>query len=323
MIDAYARRTHYADHIAPIWRALADRGTFSGTPEVVQHLAAVGIDAVPAATPQGSGPIIVAGYRDARAVHGRDIVLVEHGAGQTYSETENGSYAGGRGRGGVRLFICPSERVADRNLERYPAARAVAVGCPKMDRWHSGDRRPSGGAVAIAFHWNATILPETTSAFRHYRRGLRELANSFDHVIGHGHPRIFSALVPEYERAGIEPVERFDEVLERADVFAVDNSSTLYEFASTDRPVVVLNAPWFRRDVEHGLRFWEMADVGIGVEGPDDLVAGISRALEDPPEVADRRRQIVAEVYAACDGNASRRAADAIAELGGGRWDGT
>ena len=57
----------------------------------------------------------------------------------------------------------------------------------------------------------------------------------------------------------------FDEVMERSTLYICDNSSTLYEFASTGRPVVVLNAPWFRRDIEHGLRFWEHADVGVSV----------------------------------------------------------
>ena len=49
-----------------------------------------------------------------------------------------------------------------------------------------------------------------------------------------------------YEAHGIEYVPDFDDVLRRADVYACDNSSTLYEFASTGRPVVVLNAPWYR-----------------------------------------------------------------------------
>lgn len=296
MIDAFASEPHYADHIRPIWDALPERGTW-----VTDNRAF-------------TRTTMVASYRDLWMVSNRlpgvRHVLVEHGAGQTYGRS-NPSYSGGRDRGSVGLFICPNRAVADRNRAAYPHAEAVAVGAPSLDAQH---RHPAsvGGAVAISFHWDCTLVPESRSAFRHYKPVLRHLARTYPDLIGHAHPRAFRALAPIYEAAGITPVQRWSDVLDQAGVYVCDNSSTLYEFASTGRPVVVLNAPWYRRGVEHGLRFWSEADVGLQVDDPVDLPDAIERARADPPPIRRRREEIVEQVYGVTDGKAAQRAAAAI-----------
>ena len=111
--------------------------------------------------------------------------------------------------------------------------------------------------VAVSFHWNYHGIPEMRSAFDWYSKAVVELAKEVT-VIGHGHPKRKD--LPDWYRAhGIEYVPNFFEVLRRADVYACDNSTTLFEFASTGRPVVVLNAPWYRQEANHGLRFWDAA----------------------------------------------------------------
>jgi hypothetical protein len=111
-------------------------------------------------------------------------------------------------------------------------------------------------------------------------------------------------------------VRDFEEVLDRADLYCCDHMSTLYEFAFTGRPVVVLNAPWYRRDVEHGLRFWEYADVGVNCDEPGDLLESIALALEDRPEQRKARERAVKAVFP-YRGIAARVAAQEIISLGG------
>lgn len=267
-----------------------------------------------------TGPVVTASVNDARLVQksGRPQVFCEHGAGQSYS-SEHPSYAGGRGgRQNVRLFLCPNEAVAERNRAAYPQAEVATVGCPKLDTWHRAPRKRKADppVVVISFHWDCQVCPETRWAFPHYRQGLGAVARDPRwQLIGHGHPRALSALRGHYATLGVEVVEQFAEVVARADCYVCDNSSTMFEFASLGRPVVVLNAPWYRREVEHGLRFWEAAGVGVQCDEPEDLPEAIALALQDTPAQRKARRAGVALAYAYTDGHAAERAAEAILEV--------
>jgi hypothetical protein len=254
--------------------------------------------------------VIVAGYKDLLAVKPRPVVLVEHGAGQTYG-AGTPAHPGGRNRETVKLFICPSEQVAEKNRARYDVP-AVAVGAPTMDRFHRHPRKPEKGVVAVAFHWNALTAPEARTAFPYFRDSIAALSRERT-VIGHGHPRVAESLRQFYAGVGI-PWASLDEVYERAEVLVVDNSSVGWEFLSLDRPVVWLNAPWYRREVSYGMRFWELADSGVQVDQPEDLSFAITAALMDPPQQQRKRREAVAQVYVSTDGHAAERAARAIEE---------
>jgi CDP-glycerol glycerophosphotransferase (TagB/SpsB family) len=168
--------------------------------------------------------------------------------------------------------------------------------------------------IAFAFHWGCKTSPETGSAWTHYAVVLPETAIRYK-VLGHGHPHIIDSLTPQYKRMGIEVVRDLDEVFERADLMCFDATSAGYEFASLGRPVVVLNAPWYRRDVNFGLRFWDHADVGVNVDEPGGLLAGIEEALMDSPEQSAKRRAAVEAAYAYTDGKCTERAAMAILEV--------
>ncbi len=293
-------------------------------PRMLESARAAGVEAVSVEQAPNPGPLtLVASYRDLKWARklGRRVVYSEHGAGQSYLKPNgepvgSGSYIGALDRAGVVAVLVPGRDAARRHSAVHPAIPAFPVGCPKLDRWHGfKPQRRERPVVAISFHWNCNICPETKGAFNHYRAALPKLAKAFD-VIGHGHPRLLDGRIrTHYRRAGIELVEGFDEVIERADVLAVDNSSVLYEWAALDRRCVVLNAPWFRRKVEHGLRFWSHADVGPMASGPRDIAEAIERSIEDPPDVASRRREIVRDVYEAVDGKAAKRAAAVVKDL--------
>jgi hypothetical protein len=314
-IDAIAGERHFIDHLAPVWRALAEGGHFMTIPGLVDHAHARGIDAIVLDdAAQGSGPTIVASHGD--LVRGRRLgrgpfALFQHGIGQSYGNGHP-SYPGGWDNGDVELFLSPNDYATHHWAAVYPDAEAYTVGSPRLEQLPGRIGDPDG-TVAVGFHWNCHLVPETRTAFAAFRNALVPLARS-RHVLGHGHPRILDEISPYYRRAGIEVVDDFAEICRRADVYVCDNSSTLYEFAATDRPVVVLNAPWYRRTVNPGLRFWD-AIPGIQVDRPEDLAAGIDAALLDPPEQRTGRERALALVYPERSAPNAPRASEVAAQL--------
>jgi hypothetical protein len=322
VVDFTGREAHYVDHLAPIWRALPPelRGRFFVPPHVAGHARARGVEVTEWANripPWGpGGPIVVAAtadYRRALAA-GRPIVLASHGAGQSYLVGDgriSRSYAGGPGREQAALFLATNEYQAARWRRAYPATPVEVIGCPKLEG-RPPERGAREGPVCVSFHWDCQVAPESRTAWPHYREAVFELAREVE-LVAHAHPRIASLLRPQLEQHGIRFLADFEDVLDTAALYIADNTSTLFEFAALGGPVVVLNAPWFRRGVHHGLRFWEYADVGIQVDEPERLHAAVLEALRDPPEIAARRREVCRAVYPISD--PARRAAAAIAEL--------
>jgi hypothetical protein len=321
-LTTYASLPHYARHLQPIAAAL-DVEQRAWSPRGQSWGAAPGRDLN---RWRADDVALVASYADAAKLRGARLVYVEHGAGQTYAgdpkARRHPSYAGGVSRAPVfervALFVVPSERVAALWRDQYPDARVVVAGCPFLDPWHRGERpTPARPCVAITFHWRCPLVPETQSALDHFDRVLPRLVSWLRHhgvdVIGHGHPRLWGAIERRWRALHVEPVQSWPDVLDRASVLIGDNTSALFEFASLDRPVVVLNAPWYRRDVEHGLRFWS-AVPGVQVDEPDDLIPTIEAQLLDVTLGASERQRAASVAYAHADGRAAARAAEAIME---------
>jgi hypothetical protein len=263
---------------------------------------------------------LVASHRDLQAARKRgaeNIVLAQHGAGQSYGgdpkTARNPSYPGGDDNDDVGLFLAPNDHAGDRWRERYPRACVRVVGSPRLDTIPGKqlDVIDDHPVVAVSFHWDPAFSPEAKSAFAWYRTAVARLAERYK-ILGHGHPKA-THLPKFYRRNGIEFVRDFDEVCRRADIYVTDNSSTLFEFAATDRPVVVMNAPWYRRDVHHGLRYWEDASVGLAVDRPGELEDAVTEALRDGRGLT--RAAAVAHVYRYRH-DAAVRAAEAIIEWG-------
>lgn len=331
MIDAVASKAHLVDHVAPIWCALPEemRGTFwVGHRSLVAHAARRGVTGTIGYPHHSGPPVIAANHHDYLQTHAkRPVLYVEHGAGQTYPGTwpDHPSYSGGRDRDRVALFLTLNETTAARERAAYPDTPVAVIGSAHLDALASdvgalrsavgsGLSSPcSGPAVAFAWHWRCNLLPETQTAFPHWTPAVRALAQSGAWcVLGHGHPRVFAELVRHYQRMGVTPVRDLRDVLGLCHVLAFDNSSAGYEAAALGIPVVALNAPWYRKQVHHGLRFWD-AIPGPDVDNPEDLAGALEEA--QTPAWALRRAEITDAVYPpATRGRAADLAVGAITE---------
>lgn len=325
MIDCYASQPQYVEHLAPIWRALPDdlRGTFMASGMAAHRATQLGVRLGQLRRERGVAPLtLVASYMDEQYVRPRPVVLVEHGAGQSYGHdgAHHPAYPGGKSRDAVCLFVCPNEATARRWWDMYPDTPTAVVGCPYLDPWHGDGKRETivrndPPLVVFSFHWDCPVVSESRSAFTHYMEELKRLAKMTPEergfqMAGHAHPRATDVMA-FWRKWDVRYMDRFAEVLDYADMFVADNTSCLFEFASTGRPVVVLNAPWYRRDVHHGQRFWEWADVGVQVGDPEYLLGGTRLALHHDTW-AQRRQAVVEQVYAYTDGHAAERAVAAI-----------
>lgn len=329
-LSAFASERHYLDHLAPTWlRVPAERRHRFIVPERLEgHAQAVGItdlhlipdrftDAdVRALCDHPANVTLVASYGNVRPLLGLPTVFCEHGVGQTFRGVSHPAYADSPQRKGVELFLAPNSYAARAVRSANPDARVEVVGIPRLDEWHTRPAKKPVRTVALTFHWRCRVIREASPALDHYEPGLREFVKLARRhkvkLLGHGHPLIWGELEPLWRSLRVERVKDSTEVLERADVLVADCTSFIYEFASLDRPVVLLDAPWYRRGVEHGLRFWDAADVGVRIAEPDQLWPAVERALEDPPEVAEARRDAVGRVVPFRDGGSARRAAAAI-----------
>jgi hypothetical protein len=283
VIDAFCSTPHYARQMRPIFDALPDgeRGTWYDAHE----------------DPEGGGVIIVGAYRDLRWVgpRYRRTCLVEHGIGQQYAtQPDHPAYPGGR-RDEYDLLLAPGGHVVD------PAAReTVCIGSPSQrgGPFRGSPTRITPTRFAVSFHWDCGIAREAGTAFWEYLPHLSDQAAALPGgLLVHAHPRIqFDVFEQVIGKPNLEPCEQFEQILDEACVYAADNTSTLYEFAAHDRPVVVLNSQLWRRDVQHGKRFWAWADVGEQIQGGGQLAGAMLRARDVDPQ-KERRRAIVDMVY--------------------------
>jgi hypothetical protein len=325
VVDLWADHVHYLDHAAPIWNALPAeaRGSFIVPKRLMAEAKARGVrptclNSIAASNIRWSTNVMIVcawggvlRWRRNR----RKLVLLNHGAGQTYTGGHP-AYSGGEGRERVDLFIEPGPHAAEATLRTLPSANVVQVGCAKLDGWHSGvNALPVNDKPVVAFssHWDCKVSPEAAASWHVYKDALLGLKDDYV-LLAHAHPLIASKVRAAAGQAGVEFVEHFDDVLRRADVYISDNSSTLYEFASTGRPVLCLNLPSYRRDVHHGLRFWD-AVPGVECDTPEELPSKLKKAFADGKATQRKRQHAVGRAYVACDGNASERAAQAIVDF--------
>jgi len=307
-IDIAAGEPQFLDHLLPVWQQLPKRhrGCVLYTKPALEGYTKRMAGHSSPLRPASNRATLVASISDLnvlRRAQRRLVAYMEHGVGQSYHGDKrtdrHPSYAGGPGREHCGLIMAPNELAAAQWRKTYPNVPVHVIGATRA---LAAPAHPDTPCLAISFHWNGG-MPEMQNAFTHYHRCLQQLGEQLP-VIGHGHPRMLGALKVRYRRAGIEWVPNLAVVARRATVYAVDNSSTLYELGRT-RPVIALNQPHYRKEVEHGLRFWSHIP-GPQVEDCETLLATARRLLyegETPAELA-RRQQVMAEVFPRLDGAA-------------------
>lgn len=212
--------------------------------------------------------------------------------------------SGGSTRAGLRTLLIPTTTFGSVSL-------AIPSTTVRADITELAALRP---VISCAFHFSTPVVPEACHALRYFRGAIGKLPERYT-VLGHGHPRIIDELAPMYARMGIELVRDFRDVARRADLLIADNTSAMFAFAATGRPVVVLNSPEYSRTIDHGGRFWDWATIGYQVDRSDQLERTIERALIDPPEQQIERERVLDLIYAYRSG-ASKRAADVLMDWG-------
>ena len=310
MIHRLTTHHWYARHLDPIWAALPDdvRGDVINHRRPKLHQ-----------LPKGD-VVLIGGAVDIDHDGGCPQVYVEHGAGQAYVGANPKSaayYHGGPHPPNVIGYISPNERVAA-SWQRP----AVAVGCPALDDLPV---QPPASVwarktVAMTFHWNGHLVcPEAGTALEHYIDDMAMIIGwAKDYgcdFIGHAHPRDVTS-PGMWERLGVEYVDDVDEVLQRASVVVADNTSVQIEAMALGIPVVFLNAPWYRRDVHHGGRFWEWPHGGVMVDDAYQLVKVNPATLGADTALRRRRLEVVEQVYSVpVGGGGAARAAGWLIDL--------
>lgn len=320
-VDAFASLPHYEAHIKPIYDKLPEeiKGKFCRTPQEMYL--------------SDSQHVLVCSFADLRYINPtkKTAILSEHGLGFFYNE-EHESYAGSRaGRHSVILKLSPNELNAAKERETIKKTPVVVVGVPKMDEWYKERNtfmdtfrdvvRTKKRVVCISFHWDCKVSPESRSAYLSYVEFLERFKGMCDfkgvELIGHAHPKIMETMVPYYEKAGI-PVEKdWNDVMRKADVYMCDNSSTIFEFAYLRKPVVLINAPTYRRKVEHlgNPRFWRNSNIGPVVNDPDDLYVALELAWYGHLGYLEAIDRAVETVFTFTDGKCTERAVQAIKDV--------
>ena len=301
-----ATHSQYLDHLEPIYLA-CKIGHFLVSRELegfckVRQLNYQVWDEDDVRQLQGEGPIVVAGYGNLHRVRGRvnrPLVLIEHGSGQTYGNLSP-VFADGGERHGVHLALVPGPHPAAGYARATPWVKVVQMGLPRQELLRQRSAvwpRETQPTVAFSFHWappGVPTIPELAAGWIYWMPAIAKLRQQIPNlkILGHGHPTAWPILKKIWEGLGVETVDRLEEVMGRAHVYCVDNSSSAFEFASvTGRPILLLDHPDWRTPSTFGLRFGVPGSYFRHCKSDVDLPRDIQAALREgmqPEEVTQR-----------------------------------
>ena len=162
-INFYAAYRHFFDHMIPLWEALPPqyRGHFYISRSIAAYAKTKSKTTFALGYPP-QGLTLVASYDDYLRAPG-SVVYMEHGIGHTYSNAHP-SYAGGKNKERVVLFLNQHALTQEKNAAAYPKSRQAIIGTPKMDHL-AATTNNTKPLVCLSFHWDCQVAPETRTAF--------------------------------------------------------------------------------------------------------------------------------------------------------------
>jgi hypothetical protein len=315
VIQVYVSREWYWPHAQSVIKALGKPVRVHTPPRMTceQEAHRFGID-VAFTMPDPKQPVVVWSGNDMNVAE--RVILMDHGVGQSYRMDDgqlldHPSWAGGKGRDNAILFVVPNEYAANANRETYPHIPNAIIGSPHVEYLRTLPYEPKY-RVCFSRHWGPAIVPEMKSAWWHYEEAITEYARAHPGKVAlHCHPRQEHEGRRCAQIMGVPYIGRFEDVVRHCEVYVADNTSTIFEFAAMDRPVVLLTAPWFKNS-NHGGRFGRWRLVGHETFCPDDLRETIEEwAVGANDGYRDTRMEIVGEAFPTIEG-AAKLAAEAI-----------
>jgi CDP-glycerol glycerophosphotransferase (TagB/SpsB family) len=173
--------------------------------------------------------------------------------------------------------------------------------------------------VCFVWHWPCVMVPEAQTVWHWYEQDFDDVVQRFRaqgfQVFSHEHPKWRGEMNKRMLDHDVRVFPNDIDVFKMADVMIVDNSSLAFEFMLLDRSVVFMNAPWYRKDVEHGGRFWEWARGHPQVDSAEELMSLNLWDIVSPLNNIHSIQETANQVYAHTDGTSSQRAADWIVDL--------
>lgn len=301
MVNAYASHSHYVSYIKPIWDRLPNK--LKG--EFHVHPRCDGLYDLPTARrfTNPDLPIIVAGATDAK--RSDQYIWIEHGAGQTYLEG-HGHYPN-HPKPGCLAAIVPGPYCANLIRQANPDLPIIEAGAYTLREviksWllETVDEgiinlTPMQPTAVFTWHWRgAAVSPEADTAFNQFRDSMLAIHPSIK-VKGHAHPRILGEAAEWYRNHQIVMVETQTQVLQDASLLVADNTTMIYEAAALDIPTVILNPSMYRKNMRHGLRFWDMIP-GPQADHPHEVPELVANEIMYPDNYADERKRITDQVY--------------------------
>lgn len=319
MYNVYGSEAHYCDHLYSVWKRLGPHqgSAWQRGRKVREGFQPVGhsqLDFANWAKKQDKTECyVVASYQDATNLFQagfRNLIMMEHGCGQTYCNNTDGSYISHERARYCKAFWMPNRRATELQQAVVQVPVFHIDSYRVQDLQQARQERPllnpsNKPVVVVSFHGNlygcAEQLGTSDDWWANGTLHLLAKQTEFD-LMGHGHPRAAKDLADMWNQLGVPFVETFEEVIRMADIYITDNSSTLFEAAACDIPVIVLNGARYRPGVRHGLRFWNYADVGIQAWAKTDgaaqkVLESILKIFKEGDPREPRRQEIVKELF--------------------------